>query len=83
MTKKQYEEVVNQFALFANKKVTYKSRNLYYGQSKADYCKHKYNVCEGTLMGVGIYGNAEHLIIANCGQLHAIYYRNIKYPKKS
>lgn len=82
MTKKQYEEVVNQFALFANKKVTYKSLNLYYGQSKADYCKHKYNVCEGTLMGVGIYGNAFHLIIANHG-LYAIHYRDIKYPKKS
>lgn len=80
MTLKQYEEVVNNFADFANKKITYKSLNLYYKRCNNDYCKHKYNVYEGTLRGVGIYGNAEHLIIANCGQSHAIHYRNIKYP---
>ena len=81
MTRKQYEEVVSRFALFANKKVTYKSLNLYYGRSSAEYCKHKYNEHEGFLMGVGIHANAEQLIIANCGQTHAIHYRNIKYPE--
>ena len=81
MTRKQYEEVVESFALYANKMVTYKSLNHYYGKCNADYCKHKYNQYNGTLMGVGIYGNAEHLIIANCGQLHAIHYRNIKNPE--
>jgi len=81
MTKKQYEEVVQRFAIFANKTVTYKSLNLYYKKCNAEYCKHKYNEHKGTLMGVGIYGNAYNLIIANCGQLHAIHYRNIKYPK--
>lgn len=54
MTKKQYEEMVESFALYANKKVTYKSLNHYYGRGSADYCKHKYNKYEGTLMGVGI-----------------------------
>ena len=42
--------------------------------------KRKYNVYKGSLMGVGIYANAEHLIIANCGQLHAIHYSNITLP---
>lgn len=80
MTKKQYEEMVESFALYANKKVTYKSLNHDYGMSSAEYCKHKYNEHEGFLMGVGIHANAEHLIIANCGQSHAIHYTNIKFP---
>ena len=81
MTRKQYEEIVQRFALYANKKVTYKSFNIYYGRCNAEYCKHKYNQYEGTLMGVGIYGNAEHLIIADGGHSHAIHYRNIKNPE--
>lgn len=81
MTKEQYYEMVENFADYANKEVTYKRFNVYYGSDYGEISKRKYNTCKGILRGVGINGNAEHLILADYGHRSAIHYRDIEFPK--
>ena len=82
MTRAQYYEMAENFAKYANREVGYKVMNLYYGRGRAEIHKHKYEHRTGTLRGVGILGNAEHLILQQTpyGGLTAIHYRNITFP---
>ena len=84
MTKDQYREMVNDFSKFAGMDIPYKSFNVHYEKgSKVDYKRYKYHYKHGILRGVGIEGNAWHLIIQElpyAGRLSAIHYQNVIWP---
>lgn len=82
MTREQYIEMAEHFARFANKEVTYKSMNIYYGYGYGEVSKHKFNTKTAILVGVGILGNTEHFILQQrIGGHIAIHYRYITFPK--
>lgn len=77
MTREQYYEMAENFAKYGNNEVEYKVLNLHPTKSNSK----KYNPKKGTLIGVGILGNAEHFIIEDdFGGRVAIHYRNITWP---
>lgn len=80
MTKNEYYEMAENFAMYANTEVSYKSLNLHYNSERRG--DKKFNVKRATLMGVGILGNAECFILADFGRRIAIHYSNISFPRK-
>ena len=71
MTKKQYQEL---------------SENFWrYGDIQVDYFlptpSGKKIESFGFLRGIGVGVNAESIIIASCGFRHAIHYSNVNFPK--
>lgn len=77
MTREQYYEMAENFCKYCNKDVEYKSMNLHPQTNNTK----KYNTGVATLIGVGIWGNAEHFILSRCGQRMAIHYSKIVFPK--
>ena len=81
MTKNQYVEMAQNFAKFAGMYVPYKSMNIYHGRGYGELSKYKYNYYQGTLVGVGVEGNAEHFLIHREGWgIVCIHYRYITWP---
>lgn len=81
MTREQYYEMAQNFAEFANLEVEYKTLNLYYNRGYGKISEKKYNVDKASLIGVGILGNSEHLILQKpCWGRIAVHYRNIVFP---
>ena len=77
MTREQYYEMAENFCKYGNNEVEYKTLNLHPTKSNPN----KYNHKTATLVGVGILGNAEHLILqGEFGGRMAIHYSNIKFP---
>ena len=73
MTKKQYQEL---------------SENFWrYGDVQVDYFlptpSGKKMESFGFLRGIGVGVNAESIIIASCGFRHAIHYSNVNFPKSN
>ena len=73
MTKKQYQEL---------------SENFWrYGDIQVDYFlptpSGKKMESFGFLRGIGVGVNAESIIIASCGFRHAIHYSNVNFPKSN
>ena len=73
MTKKQYQEL---------------SENFWrYGDIQVDYFlptpSGKKMKSFGFLRGIGVGVNAESIIIASCGFRHAIHYSNVNFPKSN
>ena len=77
MTREQFIEMAENFYKYANQQVEYKSLNLHASAKN----QRKYNTKTATLVGVGVLGNAEHIILqAEFGGRIAIHYTNIKMP---
>lgn len=72
MTRNQFHKLSEEFANYANCKVSFKQ----YIPS-AD----KYIQSNGALRGIGQDANAESIIIASCGYIKAIYYAYVEFPK--
>ena len=73
MTKKQYQEL---------------SENFWrYGDVQVDYFlptpSGKKMKSFGFLRGIGVGVNAESIIIASCGFRHAIHYSSVNFPKSN
>ena len=81
MTQKQYQEMAENFAKYADMYVPFKSSNIYYGRGYGEASKAKYNHYIGVLKGVGVGDNAEHFLILREGWgIVCIHYRHITYP---
>ena len=73
MTKKQYQELAENFWRYGDSQVDY----FFLTQSG------KKMESFGFLRGIGVGVNAESIIIASCGFRHAIHYSNVNFPKSN
>ena len=72
MTEKQYIQVAQDFAKYANKTVKYKRMDLY---------RNVYKIDTARLEGVGVLGNNGNFILACDGHAMAIHYKHVYFPK--